>query len=134
MSLSNIHILYEGGGSEEDATREIEEKPEAYPESTMFGTLPAYGFFCRNVKGIQFNNVTVGFENEDKRPAFVFDYVNDAWIQGCKVLQGTECFLSLKGNSKQIGFIGNNTVHAEQKVIMDESIGDDELSKNGNVN
>ena len=41
----------------------------------MFGLLPAYGFFIRHAKGIELNNVEVGFMQEDRRPAFVLDTV-----------------------------------------------------------
>jgi polygalacturonase len=43
VSLSNVKLTFEGGGTREDASREIPEKAASYPESTMFGTLPAYG-------------------------------------------------------------------------------------------
>jgi len=41
VSLSNINLSFDGGGTREDASREIPEKAASYPESTMFGTLPA---------------------------------------------------------------------------------------------
>ena len=46
VDLTNIRILYRGGGTREDAAREPPENETAYPEPSMFGTLPAYGFFC----------------------------------------------------------------------------------------
>jgi len=50
----------------------------------MFGLLPAYGFFIRHAKGIELNNVNVGFMQEDRRPAFVLDDVKDADFQHVK--------------------------------------------------
>ena len=38
VTLSNIQLGFEGGGTKEDASRQIPEKPTSYPESTMFGT------------------------------------------------------------------------------------------------
>ena len=78
--LNNIHLGFEGAGSKEDASRKIPEKPTSYPESVMFGTLPAYGFFCRHVNGLKFQNVRLETSSEDYRHAIVFDDVDEAVI------------------------------------------------------
>jgi len=70
VHLSNIHIVYRGGGSGEDAAIEPAERENAYPEPSMFGKIPAYGFFIRHVKNIDLNNVEVSYMKEDLRPAF----------------------------------------------------------------
>jgi hypothetical protein len=51
------------------------ERENEYPEPSMFGMMPAYGFFIRHAKGVEFNDVDVGFMKEDGRPAFVLDSV-----------------------------------------------------------
>ena len=48
----------------------------------MFGILPAYGFYCRHVKGLHFNNVRVQTIQPDARPALVMDDVENASIDG----------------------------------------------------
>jgi polygalacturonase len=40
--------------------------------------MPSYGFYVRHVKGIQFDNIEIRTEQEDLRPAFVLDSVEDA--------------------------------------------------------
>jgi polygalacturonase len=60
------------------------ESEKEYPEPSMFGLLPAYGFFIRHAKGIELNNVEVGFMKEDRRPAFVLDDVSGADFQYVK--------------------------------------------------
>ena len=80
ITLSNIQLGFDGGGTKEDASREIPEKPTSYPESTMFGTLPAYGFFCRHVEGLRFHNIRLEISAPDYRHAIVFDDVNDAVV------------------------------------------------------
>ncbi|MEJ2702640.1 MAG: glycosyl hydrolase family 28 protein [Sedimentisphaerales bacterium] len=82
VTLSNIQLGFEGGGAKEAASRSIAERPTAYPESTMFGTLPAYGFFCRHVKGLRFQNLRFQTAAPDYRHAIVFDDVNDAVLDG----------------------------------------------------
>jgi len=78
VRLSNIRIHYKGGGTKEDALRVVPENEKSYPEPSMFGTIPAYGFYIRHAKGITFDNVEVSFANEDARPAFVLDDVSSA--------------------------------------------------------
>lgn len=78
VRLSNIRIHYDGGGSRADAEREIPQNEKNYPEPSMFGVTPAYGFFVRHAKGVTFDNVEVSFERPELRPAFVLDNVTDA--------------------------------------------------------
>jgi polygalacturonase len=75
VRLSNIRIHYKGGGTKEDALRQVPENEKNYPEPSMFGVLPAYGFYIRHAKGITFDNVEVSFANNEARPAFVLDDV-----------------------------------------------------------
>ncbi len=69
--LNNISIEFAGGGTLEDAASKPEELAEEYPESTMFGTLPAYGFYIRHAKGVEMNNVRLTTQSPDARPMFV---------------------------------------------------------------
>ena len=78
VKLSNIRIHYKGGGTKEDAMREVPENEKNYPEPSMFGKIPAYGFYVRHASGITFNDVEISFENTDERPAFVLSDVKNA--------------------------------------------------------
>ncbi|HEV2860841.1 MAG TPA: glycoside hydrolase family 28 protein [Pyrinomonadaceae bacterium] len=78
VRLTNIRILYKGGGTREQAALEPPEKETNYPEPSMFGDLPAYGFFIRHARGVELSNVTVGFMREDLRPAFHLEDVRGA--------------------------------------------------------
>lgn len=75
VRLSNIRIHYKGGGTRDDAAREVPENEKNYPEPSMFGTIPAYGFYIRHARGVTFNNVEVSFEKPEMRPAFMLDDV-----------------------------------------------------------
>jgi polygalacturonase len=77
VDLANVRILYRGGGTREDAAREPPENETAYPEPSMFGTLPAYGFYLRHARNVTLRDVEVGFSTEDLRPAFVLNDVTD---------------------------------------------------------
>lgn len=82
VTLSDISLGFEGGGTAEQADTEVQEMADGYPESTMFGMLPAYGFYCRHAKGLRFRNVRLRTEQPDRRPALVLDDVTDAVIDG----------------------------------------------------
>jgi polygalacturonase len=107
IHLSNIRIWYRGGLTLDDVAKqpagmvngffyraeggvpprepfETPEREKEYPEPSMFGLLPAYGFFIRHAKGVELVNVEAGFLTEDRRPAFVLDQVNGASFQNVK--------------------------------------------------
>ena len=73
--LTNITIHHKGGVQAADlnAINEAvaDEKEKEYPEATMWGNLPAKGFFVRHARNIFFNHVTVETEQPDARPDFV---------------------------------------------------------------
>ncbi len=84
VKLSNIRIYYQGGGTKEHAALKPQEKENDYPEPSMFGTIPAYGFYIRHVKGIEMDNVEVSYLKEDLRPAFILDDVKNAEFRNVK--------------------------------------------------
>lgn len=81
VSLENIEISYPGRATKGMAyipLSRLNQVPEViaeYPEFSMFGELPAWGFYVRHAKGITFKNVKLTLDDEDFRPEFVFDDV-----------------------------------------------------------
>jgi polygalacturonase len=75
VRFNNIRIYYQGGGTKEQAALDPPEKEDTYPEPTMFGELPAYGFFIRHVKGIEMRDVEVSYLKDDARPPFILNDV-----------------------------------------------------------
>jgi len=73
VKLNNIRIYYKGGGTKEEAALVPAEDEKGYPEPRMFGEIPAYGFFVRHVRGLEFNNVEVSYLSEDFRPPFLIE-------------------------------------------------------------
>jgi polygalacturonase len=84
VKLNNIRILYQGGGTREQATIVPAESETEYPEPYRFGDMPAYGFLLRHVDGIELNNVEVGYMKDDLRPAFVLTGVTHADFNNVK--------------------------------------------------
>jgi len=97
--IEDVCLEFEGGESREATGRKIPERPDAYPESTMFGTLPAYGFYCRHVKGLTLRNVSLATAEPDGRHALFLDdaqevlldrFVAKAWPDAAPLLRLTE--------------------------------------------
>lgn len=81
--LENIEITFPGRANKGMAylplsrLTQVGENEAGYPEFSMFGELPSWAFYVRHVKGIKMKNVVVKLEDDDFRPAFVFDDVKD---------------------------------------------------------
>lgn len=107
VKLSDIRIVYRGGLTLDQVAKQppdlvntfffratggvpprepyaTPEREKEYPEPSMFGMLPAYGFFIRHVRGIELSNVNISHVKEDSRPAFVLDQVRGADFQHVK--------------------------------------------------
>lgn len=78
VQLSNIRIYYQGGGTAAQAALLPPEKETNYPEPSMFGEIPAYGFFIRHASNISLSNVEVSYAQTDQRPAVVLEDVRGA--------------------------------------------------------
>lgn len=70
IKISDVYLHQLGGGTNAMTELRPPEKENEYPEPSMFGTLPARGFFLRHVKNIEMSNVEIATEQPDERPAF----------------------------------------------------------------
>lgn len=77
ISLNNIHIIFPGGGTVDEASIAVPEDEDMYPEQFFFGKLPAYGAMIRYARGVVFNNVCFELASDDGRPALVCDEVSN---------------------------------------------------------
>lgn len=80
VSFENIHLVFGGGGTAEDAARR--QLPEIAGEYFMLGPMPAYGFYARNARAITLSNIRFETATPDLRPALILDHVTDAVING----------------------------------------------------
>jgi polygalacturonase len=90
VRLSNIRVYAQGGGTKEQAALDPPEREALYPEPTMFGELPAYGFFIRHVKGLQMRDVELSYLKPDMRPPFVLNDVNGISFVNLRVQRGAD--------------------------------------------
>ena len=85
--LENINIVYPGRATKGMAyvplwrADRIDEQIKSYPEFSMFGELPSWGFYVRHVSEITFSNVKLSLAENDFRPAFVFEDAADVTLK-----------------------------------------------------
>lgn len=88
ITLENIEIEYPGRATKGQAyiplwrVQDVPELVKKYPEFSMFGELPAYGFYIRHAENIMFKNVRMKLKDSDFRPAIVMDDVENAVMDG----------------------------------------------------
>jgi polygalacturonase len=85
VKMSDIMIVHPGGGTKEDAQRELAENEKEYPEPNMFGATPAHGFFIRHARGVEMAGIKIEHAGEELRPAFVVEDVEGADFGRIKV-------------------------------------------------
>ena len=159
VSLNNIQLAFEGGGEADRAAKEVPELPQQYPESGMFGQLPAYGFYCRHVKGLKLGNVTLRTAKPDLRHALVCDDVEElaiegldavyapgaaailhliqtrgALIRGCRPRASGGTFLKLEGDgSRDVVLLGNDLSQVGKIAETAPDVRPDALSQSANL-
>jgi polygalacturonase len=106
VRLSNIRVVSRGGLSLETVGKQpaelvnnffrppggnpprdpyaVPEREAMYPEPSLFGLLPAYGFYIRHATGVRMDGVELGYSATDTRPAFVLDDVRDVVLHGVR--------------------------------------------------
>jgi polygalacturonase len=73
VTLENVRLVYDGGGTEADAARQPPELEDAYPEPSMFGRTPAYGLWARHVRGLTLKGFQATTMAPDARPERLFE-------------------------------------------------------------
>lgn len=92
VGLTDVCLVYAGGGGAELATRRPGELAEAYPEPSMFGPTPAYGLWARHVVGLRLDNVRIETLKPDHRPPILLQSTRGtrlnrlelAWVEGAE--------------------------------------------------
>jgi polygalacturonase len=106
VHLRDVRIRYRGGLSMVEAAAQpphlisrfhalpgprepydVPERVDVPPEPSIFGVLPAYGFYVRHARNITMVKVDVGFAASDLRPAFVLEDVDNAVFTRCRADQ-----------------------------------------------
>jgi hypothetical protein len=108
VTLENIEISYGGRASKDiayiplDKIGTIPENEAGYPDFSMWGELPAWGFYVRHAEGIKFKNVKLSYVDDDFRPAFVFDDVKAIDLTDVHIASAKEMPVILLNNATGI--------------------------------
>ena len=103
VTLENIEIKYPGKANKGLAYAplsrldSIPENANDYPEFSMFGELPAWGFYMRHVDNIKLKNIKLSIEDNDYRVPFVLDDVLNAQFDNVEIsgdVKGTQVILN----------------------------------------
>jgi polygalacturonase len=92
IKISDVYLRQQGGGDAAMAAIDPQIKDNAYPEPTMFGDLPATGFYLRHVRNLEVSNVEVATEAQDARAAFCLQDVDGADFFRVRVPKGSTAF------------------------------------------
>jgi hypothetical protein len=150
--IDGLMVTAKGGGARRDL--EVPEVVTKYPESTMFGELPALGLYSLHVDGLTLRNIKIRSLQPDPRPTFVaddvtrlevsgFDSANiseqepvllfrnvvSALLYGNQLSSPVNVFLSVLGaNSKGIALRANSLQLARKIVIHSQNAAADSVS------
>jgi parallel beta-helix repeat protein len=116
LTLSNIRIYFQGGGTKDQSAIQVPVQEKEYPEPARMGITPAYGFFIRNVKDLKVSDVEVNVMKDDMRPAFVLDNVDGADFQHVRAQKSIGAASSFMLNQVKNFNIYNSTPVANTKV------------------
>ncbi len=117
VTLENIEINYPGRGNNGLANmplsrlKDVPENQAVYPEFSMFGELPAWGFYVRHMDGLIMNNIRLNIQSPDYRPALIFDDVHHLDIYS----------LLIEGDQKPDKIILHHTSHVNidnEKAVL----------------
>ena len=156
VTLSNIRLRFGGGIQNDEVEQDVPELPEKYPESVMFGTLPAYGFYCRHVDGLTLRNIDIDYEVADNRPAILCEDVQDltldqiksaveesttaqillrntrnTWLSGCRPT-GNRVFLKIEEPCEDLMVVGNDVSQIEIPISYEKDTLMDAVYEAGN--
>jgi hypothetical protein len=124
VTLADIRLTFAGGVDKEPGIKP-DELADQYPEATMWGTLPAYGFFFRHVQGLTMHDLSVGFQQEDIRAALVLSDVSDVRIDRSDMMisskAGAVIVLEKVSGLTVAGSVAKGNAGSMVKLIGDEN-------------
>ena len=71
VTLRDVTLTYGGGGTVRADMPPV--LADAYPEPSMFGPTPAWGLWCRHVRGLAVEGLSLRTETPDARPPILYE-------------------------------------------------------------
>lgn len=88
VRISNVSIVHGGGGTAEDALRQVPEEADHYPEPSMFGVTPAYGLYVRHARNLEVHHADLRSAGQEGRPPVLLDDVDGASFDHVRFARG----------------------------------------------
>ena len=159
VRLSNIHIDTVMPGKKEWLPSSVPEVPAAYPQSRMFGWLPASGLYCRHVRGLSLRDISFTAPPDEWRNTMIFDDVRqltldsfrttpasggvsplvltgtrDGWISGTVAPQNSSALAKIEGNAtSNLLFTGCDLREAAKLAEISSEVSPDAVRAEYNV-
>lgn len=159
IRLENVRITARGGGEAQVESPIVPEMEKRYPDAYMFRDLPAYGLYCRHVRGLTLNALKLDADRPDGRPAVVLHDVHRGhmrslhamppaegqpliWLRsvrgylltGLRARAGTAAVLRLSGaDTAGVRVTGNDFSRASRAAMVDASVDETALRMADNV-
>jgi polygalacturonase len=159
IRLSNVRVTARGGAKAEVAAQLVPEYEKKYPDAFMYTDLPAYGLYCRHVRGLTLDGIELSVDRPDARPAVVLDdvrharvrrlqamppaegqplvwlrSVQDCQLSGLRARPGTKAAVRLTGaDTARVSLVGNDFSQVEKVAMIDASVRATALRIEGNV-
>ncbi len=118
LSIENVRLAFVGGGTREDARREIPEFPDKYPEHSMFGTLPGYGMYCRHIRNLNLRNLSLGFAEREERHGLVCDDVEGFELSGTDIASVAAGEATVRLINVRDAFLHANRARTERQTYL----------------
>ncbi|MDE3253084.1 MAG: glycoside hydrolase family 28 protein [Bacteroidota bacterium] len=124
VTLEDIDISYGGRGSKDiayipmESLGRVPENENGYPEFSMFGELPAWGFYIRHAEGIVFKNVRLHYLEDDFRPAIVLDDVKNSEFHELKIPTAREMPMIVLNHTSDITLKNLQLPASEEKAVL----------------
>ncbi|MEP3388345.1 MAG: glycosyl hydrolase family 28 protein [Reichenbachiella sp.] len=121
VTIEDVSISYPGradrGYAHMDLWRldDVPENESQYPEFSMFGELPSWGFYVRHVNGLKLKNVRLSVRDVDFRPAYVFDDVKNLTLEGGSITSLSNNDQLILKDTKQV--VLENLISDGEKII-----------------
>jgi len=93
ISLRNLSLHFREGVNIHE-NNPVPEMEAAYPESTMFGVLPASVLYMRHLENIHISDMLVEFEESDVRDHLVLENVKGFSHEGLRISSGEEFLIT----------------------------------------
>ncbi|MES1226851.1 MAG: glycoside hydrolase family 28 protein, partial [Bacteroidota bacterium] len=124
VTLENIEISYGGRADKNiaytplDKVTSVPENEAGYPDFSMWGELPAWGFYMRHVEGIKMINVKLSYVEDDFRPAMVLDDAKGINMKGLNIGAAKEMPVILLNNVSDLTTKNLSLPVSEEKGIQ----------------